>query len=76
MTFTLTHDTEDLTLALLQGQLIGVRATSVGTAGGSRDGSSKLISIVPEPSTAILVGVGLAALATRRNRRVAAQRHG
>ncbi|WP_285675123.1 hypothetical protein, partial [Paralimibaculum aggregatum] len=40
-TFTITHDTVDLSLDLISGDL-AVRTTSVGPAGGSREGSLKL----------------------------------
>ena len=68
VTFTLSHATETLTAAIFDGQAFGVRATSVGSlkSKGGRDGSSKLAGVVPEPSTALLLGLGLSALATRR----------
>lgn len=66
VTFTLSHVSADLDVSLLQGESFGVRVTSVGDAGGSRNGSSKLVGIVPEPTTAILMLLGLAGLASVR----------
>lgn len=68
VTFTLSHDIEDLTLDLLSDQVVGIRATSVGAEGSARNGSSKLLGVVPEPSTALLVGLGLVALSARGRR--------
>lgn len=65
VTFTLSHATLALDLGLVSEQAFGVRATSVGD-GHARNGSSKLagiIPVVPEPGTALLFGMGLAALA-------------
>jgi hypothetical protein len=69
VTFTLSHDSESLDISLFEDQDFGVRATSVGDAGGSRNRSSKLIGVVPEPSTAILMLLGLAGLAGVRTPR-------
>ncbi len=66
VTFTLSHTTANLTVDLLAGQFIGVRATSVGGDSGSRNGSSKLVAVVPEPSTAVLMLLGLAGLTLTR----------
>jgi hypothetical protein len=70
VTFTLSHATANLTVDLFAGQSFGVRATSVGTSTGrecaGRDGSSKLIGVVPEPSTAVLALLGLSGLALTR----------
>ena len=66
VTFTLSHSTETLTTALFDGQDFGVRVMSVGSPNGGRGGSSKLSGVVPEPSTALLLGLGLAALGARR----------
>ena len=67
VTFTLSHSTESLSTSFLSGQAFGVRATSVGTY-GSREGSSKLVGVVPEPSTSLLLLMGLAGLAGSRRR--------
>ncbi len=70
VTFTLSHATENLDVSFLSGQDFGVRATSVGT-GRCRSGSSKLagvVPVVPEPGTALLIGLGLAGLAGSRSR--------
>ena len=64
VTFTLSHASLDLDVSLFQGQSFGVRATSVGDVDGSREGSSKLIGVVPEPSTALLALLGLSGLAS------------
>ncbi len=64
--FTLTHDSEALTVDFLAEQAIGVRLTSVGFD-GARDGSSKLTGLVPpptgvpipEPASAALLVAGL-----------------
>ncbi len=71
VTFTLSHSTETLTAALFEGQTFGVRATSVGSikGKGGRNGSSKLVGVIPEPSTALLMGLGLAALGAGRKPR-------
>lgn len=71
VTFTLSHATQALDLTLVSGQRFGVRATSVGKP-YCRDGSSKLagvIPVVPEPGTALLMGLGLAGLASVGPRR-------
>jgi len=64
VTFTLSHASEDPTLSLFEDQEFGIRATSVGGDYGGREGSSKLIGIVPEPSTAMLAMLGLIGLAS------------
>lgn len=64
VTFVLSHVSESLDVSLLNGQLIGVRATSVGSLEYGREGSSKLVSVVPEPSTALLMMLGLTGLAS------------
>jgi hypothetical protein len=69
VTFTLSHATASLDMSFLASQEFGVRATSVGK-GKCRDGSSKLSGIlpVPEPGTALLIGLGLAGLSAAGTR--------
>jgi hypothetical protein len=69
ISFVLSHLDEDLTVALFEGQEFGVRVTSVGED-GNRSGSSKLIGMVPipEPSTSILMVLGLVGLAAGGSR--------
>ena len=69
VTFTLSHATASLDASFFTGQKFGVRATSVGKS-RCRTGSSKLIGLVPvpEPGTALLMGLGLAGLASIRRR--------
>lgn len=62
VTFTLMHMSESLDQSFLRKQAFGVRVTSVGEVDGDREGSSKLVGVVPEPSTAILMLLGLAGL--------------
>lgn len=66
-TFTLSHVSEALTIALFTEQEFGVRATSVGM-GSSRGGSSKLSGQfpIPEPATSFMLLFGLAGLASVR----------
>lgn len=68
VTFTLSHASQAIDASLLSEQTFGVRATSVGPLGGSREGSSKLYGVIPEPSTATLMALGLLGLAVRRQR--------
>ena len=68
ITFTLSHVSQTLDVSLLADQAFGVRATSVGDATGSRELSSKLVGVIPEPSTALLIGLGLVGLGTVRRR--------
>jgi hypothetical protein len=68
--FTLSHDTEALTLALFFDQWVGVRVTSVGDDyDSSREDSAKLRGVVPEPGTASLLMLGLLGLGATRRRR-------
>jgi hypothetical protein len=70
--FSLSHDTEALTLALFFEQFVGVRVTSVGDDyDSSREDSAKLVGFVPvpEPGTASLVLLGLTALGSIKRRR-------
>lgn len=67
VTFTLSHATAPLDLSLLSGQTFGVNAT-VSIKGSCKGCSSKLVGVVPEPGTALLVGLGLAGLAGIRPR--------
>lgn len=70
VTFTLSHASRALDLGLVSGQSFAVRATSVGNP-KCRNGSSKLagvIPVIPEPGTALLMGLGLAGLAVSGRR--------
>jgi hypothetical protein len=69
VTFVLSHESRELTAALFSQQLFGVRLTSVGDLEGGRNGSSKLVGVVPEPATGVLVLIGLAGLARARRAR-------
>lgn len=64
--FTLSHADVDLDVGLFADQLFGVRVTSVGDLDGARGGSSKLAGVVPEPSTSLLMLLGLAGLSSVR----------
>lgn len=65
--FVISHASDDLDLSLFSDQLVAARVTSVGTDDcKDRDGSSKLVGVVPEPGTAMLVGLGSALLGLRR----------
>lgn len=71
VTFVLSHVSQDLDVSIFEEQAFGVRATSVGSANGSRDASSKLkgkFPVVPEPSTAILMLLGLTGLSIAGSR--------
>jgi hypothetical protein len=68
--FSLSHETEALTLALFFEQLIGVRVTSVrDDYDSSREDSAKLVGVVPEPGTSPLLLLGLVGLGSTRRRR-------
>ncbi len=64
--FVISHGDVDLDLSLFQDQYVGGRATSVGSDDDDRDGSSKLIGVVPEPGTALLLGTGAVLLGLHR----------
>jgi hypothetical protein len=67
VSFTLSHASRALDVSFLTGQRFGVRVTSVGEA-NCRPGSSKLVGVVPEPGTALLIGLGLAGLSGSKSR--------
>lgn len=72
--FVLSHESVDLALFHFSEQLLGVRVTSVGPDPDSRGGSAKLggqlgVIPVPEPSTAVLLALGLVALGGAGRRR-------
>jgi hypothetical protein len=72
VTFVLSHISKDLDLSLFEEQTFGIRATSVGPPKGPREASSKLkgqFPVVPEPSTAILMLLGLTGLSAAGTRR-------
>ncbi len=62
-TFTIAHATQALDVSFLLGRSFGVDAGSVGP---NRDQPSRLVGVVPEPGTALLMGLGLAGLASVR----------
>jgi hypothetical protein len=63
VTFTIAHATQALDVSFLLGRSFGVDASSVGP---NRDRRSRLVGVVPEPGTALLMGLGLAGLASVR----------
>lgn len=66
--FRLSHASQALTADFLRDSEFGVRVTSVGDIYGSRNGSSKLVGVVPEPSSALLILLGLGAFTALRPR--------
>ena len=79
VTFVLSHVSKDLDISIFEEQTFGVRATSVGPAKGSRNASSKLkgkFPVVPEPSTAILMLLGLTGLSASGSRRSKSRQSG
>jgi len=66
VTFTLSHATQALDVSFLVGRSFGVDAGSVGI-GQDRNQGSRLVGVVPEPTTALLMGLGLAGLASVRS---------
>jgi hypothetical protein len=70
LTFVLAHGSLMLDLDLFFEQGIGLRVTSVESDWGGRSGSAKLNGVlpVPEPSTGLLLGLGLCAIALRARR--------
>ena len=67
VTFTLSYATASLDDSFLSGQTFGVNATS-SEKGRCGSCSSKLVGVVPEPGTGLLMGLGLAGLAVARPR--------
>ena len=59
--FVISHSTEDLSISNFVNQAIGLRGMSTGLEGGSRSGSSKIISTVPDEPTLVVVPVPAAA---------------
>lgn len=71
ITFVLSHVSEDLNLSHLEGEAFAIRVNKVGKVGGKRRGKSKLsgvmassVTVAPEPTTAVLMMLGLAGLAS------------
>ena len=57
VTFTIAHATQALDVSFLVGRSFGIDVTSVGT-GQNRDRPSRLVGVVPEPTSALLLGLG------------------
>ena len=61
--FLISSDLDALSVDLFSGLLAGARVTSVGEhEEDGREGSAKLVGVVPEPGTALLLALGLAGL--------------
>jgi len=68
--FLISSDLDPLSLSLFSGLFAAARVTSVAEdMDGWREGSAKLVGIVPEPTTALLVSLGLAGLGIAGRRR-------
>lgn len=67
VSFTLSHATQALDLSFLDGQEFGIFAENIGV-GDERTSGSKLLGVIPEPGTALLIGLGLAGLSAAGTR--------